>query len=198
MKNYRGILSQYNLWGFWENLPKWVKDSIIKYFEETPLMFDYTHLFEGEWRRLDPRTPISIIETLFVRDEIEICDLFYHEVINNQVIHKSNNWYYVDLHFFLSNYSKKTYKHFYNNRCSDKRFLNCCFIEYNSNDMICEALKSKNFFPVRNIIFEQFLVYLEKKRKYNQVIEYAKQFKLKGWSNDFDKRILRCETKLEK
>lgn len=198
MESYKGILSQYKLWSFWDNLPEKVKKSIIDYFEKTPLMFDYKHLFEGNWRHPKPRTPISVIETLFVCDDLETCDLFFSEVCNNQFIHKTNSWYWVDLHFFLSNYTKKVYKHFYNNRCSEKRFLNSCYIEYNSNDLVCDALKNKNLFPVRNVIFEQFLIYLEKRKEFNKVIEYAVFFKSKGWTNDFDKRIIRNKKKLDK
>ncbi len=196
MKSNKGILSQYGLWDFWNSLPQKTKDSIMKYFEETPLTFDYTHLFDGDWKHINPRTPVTIIDTLFVCDDLNTCDLFFYEVTKNQSIHKSNENYWLDTHFFLTNYTKKVYKHFYNNNCSNERFLNGCKFEFDNINLICDALKSKNFFPVKNAIIEQFLIYLEKNKKFESVVEYSSHFKSMGWTNDFDKRIIRCNKKI--
>lgn len=196
MSEYKGILSQYNLWGFWNSLPEWVKNKILKYFEETPLMFNYKNLFQDNWRDLTQKSSINVINTLFVCDDLEICDLFFAKV--NECSNQNNNeWYWVDLHFFLLNYSKRVYSLYLKGNCNEERFLNSYNIEQSNINSIAQSLKNKNIFPVSNPIIEQYLIYLEKRKEYEKVIELAAHYNNQGWTNDFDKRLLRCKKKLK-
>lgn len=194
MDEYKGILSQYNLWDFWNNLPGWVKDKIIHYFENTPLMFDYRNLFSGNWKRVPHTTPISIIQTLFVCKDLEICDLFYAKV-KQYSKSTTSEWYWVDLHFFLLIYNKNVYKHYLHKECDETRFMQSYNIEHTNINSIIDTLKAKGLFPVRNPIIEQYLIYLEKRKKFKEVISLAEWYKEQGWTNDFEKRIKRCEKK---
>lgn len=196
MKEGEGVLRQYDLWEFWNNLPPEIKYKILNYFEETPLMFDYKDLFQGKIRMLPHTTPIRILNLLLVSTDLEMCDLFFEKFkdYNNLI---KNEWYWVDLHFFLLNYSKRVYSLFLEKECNENRFLNSYKIEHHNIIFIKKNLLNKNMFPVRNPLLEQFLIYLEKQKDYKKVIELASYYNEQGWTNNFNKRLLRCSKKIK-
>ncbi len=196
MKKREGTLGQYQLWNFWDSLPAETKNKILMYFEETPLMFEYKNLFQGNWKTIPHRTPINILNTLMVCSDLELCDLFFTEFQKYTPL-KSNEWYWVDTHFFLLNYSGRVYKMYLKGICDEERFINSWSIENNNFDAIIMSLVNKNMFPVKNPILEQYLIYLEKKREYNKVIALCELYNEQGWKNDFNKRLLRCKKKVK-
>ncbi len=195
MDERKGILSQYQLWDFWDSLPAELKKKILSYFEETPLMFDYKNLFQGNWQTIPYRTPINILNVLMVCTDLQLCDLFFTK-FQDYTHFKSNDWYWVDTHFFLLNYSGRVYKMYLNGICDEGRFLNSWNIENKNNKSIITSLEKKNLFPLRNPLLEQYLIYLEKRREFNKVIALCELYQEQGWKNDFNKRLMRCKKKL--
>lgn len=109
-----------------------------------------------------------------------------------------NDIYWKDTHFFLQNYSKKVYRHYLNDRCSIERFTMAFNIDFNNLDNIQTSvfkLLQTNF---GNGLLEQYLIHLEKQKEYKKCIDLIAKVKNRGWTNDFEKRLNRCISKLEK
>lgn len=195
-----GYLSHFNLWSFWSSLTISSRNKILTYYEETPLMFDPKSIFRGNFNypeNFKNQTPISILNMLLVIDDVELLDDCFNkfEEYSNE---KYGFSYWIDSHFFMSNISKRAYRMFINNHCDDERFINCFNFEYYNQKDIIKSLKKDDLFPVSNPIFEQYLIYLEKKKKFADVIKLANEFKGFGWKNKFDKRIDRCKLKMKR
>jgi DNA invertase Pin-like site-specific DNA recombinase len=46
--------------------------------------------------------------------------------------------------------------------------------------------------------YKQLAIILEKRGQFDEAIKVAKQAKSQGWNGDWDKRIARCESKLDR
>lgn len=109
----------------------------------------------------------------------------------------STDIYWVDFHFFLHIYSKAVYRNFLKGNCSINRFENAVELDIFNIDKIKMAYTKINDWdpPPRNGIIDQYLIYLEKQKKYDDCINLINKMKDKGWRNDFEKRLDRCISK---
>ena len=195
-----GYLSYFGLWSFWNSLPISSRNKVLTYYEETPLMFDPKSIFKGNFNypeNFKNQTPISILNILLVSDDFELLDSCLNQ-FKKYSFEKYGFSYWIDSHFFISNIGRRSYRMFINKLCDNERFLYCFNFEYSNQKEIIKSLKKDDLFPVSNPIFEQYLIYLEKKKEYDEVIKLANEFKGFGWKNKFDKRIERCITKSKK
>jgi len=108
--------------------------------------------------------------------------------------------YWSDSHFFVQQYSAVVYKCYLNGECNIERFENAFKFCYNNIDKIKSAITNIYGWdkPLRNAIVEQYLIYLEKEKCYDQCIHILNEVKEKGWRNDFQKRADRCIAKRKK
>lgn len=197
MNKGEGLLEQFDLWGFWENLPMNKRNFILKYFEETPLMWDYKWLFNGTTQLSNISTSINILNILLVSDDLELCDLIYSEFLKQIPKNLESNDFWIDFHFFLSNYSRRVYRLFLDNQCDESRFVASFNKEFQNIDKIIQSFKANDFFPFRNSIIEQYLIFLEKLKDFKSAVEVISKVRNQGWTNDFNKRLNRCNMKLK-
>ena len=197
MNKGEGLLEQFDLWGYWENLPIDKRNIILKYFEQTPLMWDYKLLFNGTSQLSNINTSINILNILLVSDDLELCDLIYSEFMKQIPKNLETNGFWTDFHFFLSNYSKRVYRLFLDNQCDESRFVASFIIEFQNIDKIIQSLKANDLFPVRNLIIDQYLIFLEKSKDFKSAVEIISKVRDQGWTNDFNKRLNRCNMKLK-
>lgn len=117
-------------------------------------------------------------------------DYNYHKM-------KSSDIYWADSHFFLHRYSKAVYKNYLKGLCSIQRFENSFALDFNNIDKIKSAIAQQIGWepPPRNGIVDQYLIYLEKQKRFDDCINLINKMRDKGWRNDFDKRLIRCESK---
>jgi hypothetical protein len=108
--------------------------------------------------------------------------------------------YWVDVNFFLHVYTKAVYKNYLKGLCSIERFENAVHFEIENIDKIKLAI-TKIYgwtFPLRNNVIDQYLIYLEKQKRFDDCINLINQMRDKGWKNDLEKRLIRCEAKKNK
>ncbi|MGI8580975.1 MAG: hypothetical protein ACR2KX_02200 [Chitinophagaceae bacterium] len=119
------------------------------------------------------------------------------ELVENLGRKSKANIYWKDYYFFLSTCVKEYYRYFHQRMMSDSKFINCCNRIFNHGAEIIPNLKLLDLFPVRSLSLEQMGVYLEKKKLFIECINLMERGKQEGWTNDFDKRVLRCKSKIE-
>lgn len=107
--------------------------------------------------------------------------------------------YWTDAHFFVQHYSSIVYKAFLNNQCDSERFVKAFEFCFNNIDIIKYSITRVMGWdkPLRNGIVDQYLIFLEKAKRFNECINIMEKMKDKGWNNDFEKRIERCLKKKE-
>lgn len=244
LKERKGALEDCNLWSFWDSLSIPYQDRIIQFFENTPVLFDYTTLFVGDSRNDIYHGAINTLGILFVNVDLHASDLFFKKF--SEYIpanyHNSSNWgitwdsqknemirawerivkkadktdyqthlksltkiqsmsiediYWVDAHSFVQRYSAVVYKYFLNGECSIERFENAFNFCYDNIDRIKSAITCVYGWdkPIRNTIVEQYLIYLEKNKEFDRCIEIINEMEVRGWRNDFEKRLSRCISK---
>ncbi|MGI8582912.1 MAG: hypothetical protein ACR2KX_11970 [Chitinophagaceae bacterium] len=108
------------------------------------------------------------------------------------------NIYWKDYYSFLSSCVKGYYRYYYQRLILDNKFIYCCNKIFNNSTQIIANLKLLDLFPSKSLAFEQMGIYLEKKKCFNECINLMEIGKQEGWTNNFDKRILRCKRKIEK
>jgi hypothetical protein len=106
--------------------------------------------------------------------------------------------YWKDAHYFISNYAKHVYKLYLDGICNIDRFALAFSFEFDNSKVINEAVRTLLEINVGNGVFEQYLIYLEKEKKYQTCIDLMNNEKLSIWKNNFEKRISRCQLKLDK
>jgi len=197
MNENHGLLGTYNLWQFWNRLPNNIKVEILKHYEESPLMWDYKTLFAGQYECNDEKGAISILNLLLLFNDLELCDLLFLKFLEYDIVNYGKEIYWIDAHFFISNYCKRVYSLFINGHCDSKRFERVFYFEFENAELIINALESIKLFPVRNIVFDQYLIYLEKQKQFDECIKVISVLKKQGWNNDFEKREMRCKKKIK-
>jgi hypothetical protein len=100
--------------------------------------------------------------------------------------------YWVDTHFFLFQYSGFVYKNYLKGNCSIERFEKAFFMEYTNLNKIQKAIQKLFFCNIRNGIIDQYLIYLEKQKRFDECIKIINEIKNTGWANEFEKRLSRC------
>lgn len=110
----------------------------------------------------------------------------------------SEDVYWCDAHFFNMQYAKRVYKYYLNGICGIERFENAVKFEYENSENIHSAIQKIIRTNVRNSIFEQYLIYLEKQKMYSQCLELMQDSRIKKWNSDNNKRFERCKLKLSK
>jgi hypothetical protein len=118
--------------------------------------------------------------------------LEYYNSLSQEII------YWKDAHFFIANYSARVYKNYLNGACNIERFEKAVNFEYNYSDIIHYSILKIFNSNLRNRIFDQFLIYLEKDKKFQKCINLMNDSKFLKWNNDYSKRLIRCNDKLEK
>lgn len=115
---------------------------------------------------------------------------------NSHKMH-SSDIYWADFHFFLNRYSKAVYKNYLKGFCSIERFENSFELDFNNIDKIKNAITLSIGweYPPRNPIVDQYLIYLEKQKRFDDCINLINKMRDKGWRNEFEKRLIRCESK---
>lgn len=247
LRERKGILEDCNLWNFWDALSNEHQNGILEYFENTPLLFDYTTLFRGNSRNDLYHGVIDSLGVLFVKGDLYLSDYFFAKFseYNPANYRTSSKWgmnwednkvamieawerivevaddseinlkleelesikklsiediYWSDSHFFVQNYSAVVYKCYLIGECNIERFENAFRFCYNNIDKIKSAITSIYGWDKspRNAVVEQYLIYLEKEKCYDQCINILNEVKEKGWRNDFQKRLDRCVAKKKK
>lgn len=244
LRERKGTLEDCNLWDFWDSLSIEHQNGILEYFENTPMLFDYTTLFKGDSRNDLYHGVIDSLGVLFVKNDLSLSDCFIVKFLEYSPAYYSlsskwgMNWenskvamieawerivdvaddseinlklevlerinklsiediYWSDSHFFIQNYSAVVYKCYLNGECNIERFENAFKFCYTNIDKIKSAITSIYGWekPLRNAIVEQYLIYLEKEKCYDQCINILNDVNEKGWRNDFQKRLDRCIAK---
>lgn len=247
LRERKGILEDCNLWNFWDSLSSDHQNGILEYFENTPLLFNYTTLFKGDSRNDLYHGVVDSLGVIFVKSDLSLSDCFFAKFLeycpaNYNVNSKwGMNWenskvamieawerivdvaddseinlklevlervkklsiediYWSDSHFFIQNYSAIVYKCYLNGECNIERFENAFKFCYTNIDKIKSSITNIYGWdkPLRNAVIEQYLIYLEKEKCYDQCINILDEVKEKGWRNDFQKRLDRCITKKKK
>lgn len=106
--------------------------------------------------------------------------------------------YWTDTHFFIMEYSKIVYQKFLNGECSIDRFYNAYLLIFNRRQSIYSSLEKLLLSGVKCHVFEQYLIYLEKAKEYRKCIEVIISLRDSGFTNDFNKRLVRVESKMHK
>lgn len=107
--------------------------------------------------------------------------------------------YWNDAHFFLHVFSKFVYKLYLNGECTIDRFENVFLFEFENLKQIQLSVEKMAFGgSCRNGIIDQYLIYLEKQKRFDECIEIINRVKNLGWTNDFEKRLNRCNSKKNK
>lgn len=104
--------------------------------------------------------------------------------------------YWTDAHFFLQKFSKLVYKSLIRGEITCDRFLNAVNFEIKNIKNIHDSLYIILGCEVRNVIIEQVLIYLEKIGNLKKCKELILLVKDLGWTNNFEKRLERCNKKL--
>lgn len=76
-----GLLKTHNLWAFWDGIPQEKKKEIINYYESHATFWDYKMLFNGELQGSYEHGSIDCLNTLFVLDDLDLCDYFFSKFI---------------------------------------------------------------------------------------------------------------------
>lgn len=108
--------------------------------------------------------------------------------------------YWQDSHFFITVYSKIVYKLFINGMCDESRFVEAFNFEFNNSVIIHESIKSLNhshFVNLKNSVFDQYLIFLEKKKDYKKCINLIESIEFSLWANNYSKRYDRAKSKIE-
>lgn len=138
----------------------------------------------------------------FYKDLMEIREGERHESVKdrwNFYLHLNPaEVFWKDTHFFLSNYAQRVYKNYLKSNCSIDRFYTAFEFEYNNHTSIISSIRKLLDINISFGVGEQYLIYLEKNKKYDECISFANSFKEQGWRNDFEKRIDRCTKKSNK
>lgn len=136
---------------------------------------------------------------------LEYRSVYSDEPINNSNLECISNLsiedvYWTDAHFFVQHYSSFVYKAFLNSQCDSERFEKAFEFCFNNIDIIKSSITSVMGWdkPLRNGIVDQYVIFLEKAKRFNECIEIMEKMKYKGWNNDFEKRLDRCLKKKEK
>ena len=168
-----------------------------KFIEYNPDNYLKSSIWGESWRAQIDKIIESLKRVLLNRtDETEIEDLTERILRFSSL--SINDIYWIDTHFFLQNYSKKVYRHYLNDRCSIERFTKAFNIDFYNLDNIQSSFYKLLQSNCRNALLEQYLIHLEKQKEYKKCIDLIAKVNNRGWTNDFEKRLNRCISKLEK
>lgn len=166
-----------------------------KFLEFTPKNYNINSSWGINWEN----SKMEMIKALENRSA------YSGEPINNSNLECLSNLsiedvYWTDAHFFVQHYSTFVYKAFLISQCDSERFVKAFEFCFNNIDIIKSSITSVMGWdkPLRNGIVNQYVIFLEKAKCFNECIDITEKMKDKGWNNDFEKRIERCLKKKEK
>jgi hypothetical protein len=101
----------------------------------------------------------------------------------------------LDIHFFYQTKMKIFYSE-WDNQASLQEAIDACLKQIELSDKAKEVFVKKYHLLPRHEGYDQLCIIYEKQKKYNEVIELAKQAKRQDWKGEWDDRIDRCNKKL--
>lgn len=197
-----GLIRYYGLTDWWANGLTEIDRNLILKSKENISEVIYTQEKPGS--RYNGENFIEIKDFEFLND---ILINMYNEYptakklalkIEELIFRDIEDDYVIALHFTLTNLMD----FYYRNRDKDDSLDRAIFFGYKDiefSNIFAKAFYSKygELMPV-NKAYEQIGVILEREKKYTEAIRICEKGKSEGWSNDFDKRINRIKSKINK
>ena len=197
-----GLIRYYGLTDWWANKLTEVDRNLI--LESKSNIREEIYIQEKPGNRYNGENFIEVKDFEFLSD---ILINMYNEYttakkialkIEELIFRDIEDDYVIALHFTLTNLMD----FYYRNRDKDDSLDRAIFFGY--KDIEFSNIFAKEFYskygevmPV-NKAYEQIGIILERKKKYTEAIRICEKGKSEGWSNDFDKRINRIKSKINK
>lgn len=194
-----GYIRYYNLKDWWLNtFTEKERNHMVNIFQ--PMGASKDILVKGKFETLSNSSPLSFLTNLTGWFDNPRDRSLAHKIISKAEEFIGTEKDILNLHFFYPTKMKLFYKDRNNDTKSLQISIDSAIKQIEIAEKAVVAFKKdypNSPLPVHEG-YSQLCIILEKQGKFDEAIKYIKQAKVQGWNEDWDKRITRCQKKMEK